>query len=417
MKRLLTLLLFLSGLLHTYAQLTLEECQKDAQANYPLVRQYNLLELSENYSLANAAKGNLPQIALSGKVSYQSDATTLPFELPDIHFHGIPKDQYQVMMEVRQNIWDGGEIRKHRQQTEAASDEAEKKLDVSMYALREKVNQMYFGILLIDEHLKQNDLLYNELNRNLKDITAYCDNGIANNADINAVEVEILQNRQQRIGLENNRKAYLRMLSLLTGKDLSEKTRLTQPEMPESNAAAPVNRPELAWYAAQTYRLQVEQQHLRTGYMPRFSLFAQGAYGNPGLNLLKDKFGFYYVVGARMSWNFGSLYTLKNSRRELDIQRKEIASNRELFLLNTQLKLIETDENISTLKQQMKNDERIVRLRTNIRKAAEAKVANGTLSVTEMLRELANESLARENLSLHRIQLLKAIYERKHLTN
>lgn len=189
MKRNLLLILCICMGIHSYAQLTLEECQQKAQANYPLSRQYQLIERSTSYTLANAAKGNLPQISLHGKVSYQSDATTLPFTLPNLDFQGMSKDQYQIMMEVSQNIWDGGQIHSQKAQVQAQGEEAERQLDVNMYALRERINQLFFGILLFNEQLDQNALLQEELQRNLVNIKAYCTYGIANEADVDAVRV------------------------------------------------------------------------------------------------------------------------------------------------------------------------------------------------------------------------------------
>lgn len=417
MIRTLFLALFVGLGIPAFALLTLDECRQKAQTNYPLARQYKLIELSESYSLANVAKGNLPQLSLSGKASYQSDVTKLPIDLPDLPFKALSKDQYQVMVELKQNIWDGGRIHNQKRQTEASSKEAERQLDVNMYALNERVNQVYFGILLLDEQLAQNTLLNEDLQRNLKNISAYRANGIANDADVDAVQVEILNNRQQRIALESSRKAYVRMLSLLIGEELTTSMRLAKPAVPGQGDPEAIKRPELQWYEAQEYTLDVRRQTLKTGYQPQFSFFAQGAYGNPGLNMLKNSFEPYYIVGARLSWNFGSLYTLKNDRRKLDTERQQIQSNRDLFLFNTRLQLAEQDGHISTLQQQMKDDDEIIRLRTNIRKAAEAKVANGTLTVTEMLRELTNESLARQNKALHEIQLLVDLYQQKHLIN
>ncbi len=417
MIRILFLALFICLGARTFAQLTLDECRQKAQVNYPLARQYKLIELSENYSLANVAKGNLPQVSLSGKASYQSDVTSLPVDLPGVSFKALSKDQYQLMLEVKQNVWDGGRIHYQKKQTEAASDEAERQLDVNMYALNERVNQVYFGILLLDEQLLQNSLLEEDLQRNLKNVQAYRANGIANDADVDAVQVEILNNRQKRIGLEANRKAYLRMLSLLIGEELAVNARLAKPVVPRQSNSVVVNRPELRLYEAQEYSLDVRRQTLKTGYHPQFGLFAQGAYGNPGLNMLKNAFETYYIVGARLSWNFGSLYTLKNDRRKLDTERQQVESNRDLFLFNTRIQLAEQDGNVNALQQQMKEDDEIIRLRTNIRKAAEVKVANGTLTVTEMLRELTNESLARQNKALHEIQLLIDLYQQKHLVN
>ena len=291
------------------AQITLESCKQQARENYPLVRQYDLIQLSEQYTLSNVAKGNLPQISISGKISYQSEATTFPFEIPGLGMKGLPKDQYQALIEIKQNIWDGGKIRNQKAQIKAEAEEHERQLDTSLYTLEERVNQVFFGILLLDEQLAQNVLLEEELARNQKTVEAYRINGTANDADVDAVKVEILQTKQQRIQLENNRMAYLRMLSLLTGKELPAQTLLVRPD-PVATNASEFNRPELRWYEAQEQTVAVQRKGLQTGYLPAFSLFAQGAYGNPGLDILKDKFRTYYLVGARFTWNFGSLYII-----------------------------------------------------------------------------------------------------------
>lgn len=404
--------------LNTKAQITLDECQQAAQENYPLVRQYNLIQLSEQYTVSNVEKGNLPQISVSGKISYQSDATTLPFEIPGIGFRGLSKDQYQAIIEVKQNIWDGGKIHNQKEEIKAVSRENKRQLDVSMYALHEQVNQVYFGILLLNEQLHQNSLLNENLQRNLKNIEAYRNNGIANDADVDAVKVEILNTKQQRTLLSANRHAYLHMLALLTGKTIDDNTQFVVPKATENNESyTSINRPELQLYEAQEQTLYIRQRNLRAGYMPQLGFFAQGGYGNPGLDMLKDKFTAYYMVGARLTWNFGSLYTLKNDKQKLDILHRQIQNNRDVFLFKTQLKLTEQDGIIKALRQQMIEDDEMIRLRSNIRQAAEAKVANGTLTVTEMLREVTSESLARQTQAIHKIQLLMNLYNRKHLTN
>lgn len=241
MKRILFFIMFFTVAISTRAQVTLDECRHAAQENYPLVRQYNLIQLAEQYNLSNASKGNLPQINISGKASYQSDATTFPIDIPGIGIKGLPKDQYQALIEVQQNIWDGGQIHHQKKEIKAVSQENKYQLDVSMYALNEQVNQVFFGILLLNEQLHQNALLHDNLQRNLKNIEAYRNNGIANDADVDAVKVEILNTKQQRIQLSENRKAYLRMLSLLTGKQMDEQIQLVVPDMEDEISGDIIN--------------------------------------------------------------------------------------------------------------------------------------------------------------------------------
>ena len=400
-----------------HAQLTLEECQRRAQDNYPLVRQYGLIEKARGYDLSNAGKGYLPQFSLSGKATYQSDITRLPVEIPNLDIKTASKDQYQVMLEVQQTLWDGGDIRSRKRLTCAASEVELEKQHVDMYALTDRVNQLFFGILLLDEQLKQNSLLQEDLGRTHKQVADYIANGIATLSDLDAVSVEQLNTRQHRVELETTRRAYLSMLAAFTGKDLSSETVLLKPAAEENIDRQMNNRPELRWYDAQGEQLHQQEAALNTRLMPRFGLFVQGAYGNPGLNMLKNEFSPYYIAGVRLSWNFGSLYTLKNDRQVIENKRRQLNNNRDVFLFNTRLEMTQQDQAIRSLEKQMKDDDEIIRLRTNIRKSAEAKVANGTLTVTEMLRELTNESLARQTKAMHEIQRLKGIYQLKYTTN
>lgn len=262
-----------------HAQLTLEECQRRAQDNYPLVRQYGLIEKARGYDLSNAGKGYLPQFSLSGKATYQSDITRLPVEIPNLDIETVPKDQYQVMLEVQQTLWDGGDIRSRKRLTRAASEVELEKQHVDMYALTDRVNQLFFGILLLDEQLKQNSLLQEDLGRTHKQVADYIANGIATLSDLDAVSVEQLNTRQHRVELETTRRAYLSMLAAFTDKDLSSETVLLKPAAEENIDRQMNNRPELRWYDAQGEQLRQQEAALNTRLMPRFGLFVQGAYG------------------------------------------------------------------------------------------------------------------------------------------
>ena len=419
MKRMILSFSFLVAAMWTHAQLTLETCQRMAQANYPLVRQYGLIEKAREYDLSNAGKGYLPQFSLSGKATYQSDVTELPVEVPGVNVKGLPKDQYQVMLEVQQTLWDGGDIRSRKRLTRAASEVEQEKQNVDMYALNDRINQLFFGILSLDEQLEQNRLLQDDLGRTHTQVSNYIANGIATQSDLDAVSVEQLNTKQRRIELETSRRAYVNMLAAFIGKDISPETALMKPapEDTGSGEARDNNRPELRWFDARGAQLNVQESMLKTRYMPRLGLFVQGAYGNPGLNMLKNEFSPYYIAGVRMSWNFGSLYTLKNDRRQIDNSSRRIETSRDVFLFNTRLEATQQDAGVVSMRRQMKDDDEIIRLRENIRRAAQAKVENGTLTVTDMLREITNENLARQTKALHEVQLLMNIWQLKYTLN
>lgn len=418
MKRILISLSLILVTLGAHAQFTLEECQSLARGNYPLVRQYGLIEKSQEYNLANAGKGYLPQFSLSGKATYQSDVTKLPVELPDIQVKGAPKDQYQIMFDVQQTLWDGGDIRSRKQFTRASSEIEKEKLNVDMYVLNDRINQLFFGMLLLDEQLKQNQLLLDDLARTHQQVSTYITNGIANQSDLDAVSVEQLNTKQHRIELESSRQAYRNMLSAFIGKTISSQTAFLKPALEDAASVTGINnRPELRWYDAQEQRLNVQEAALKIRLMPRLGLFVQGAYGNPGLNMLKNEFSPYYIAGVRMAWNFGSLYTLKNDRQQIDNTRRQVETGRDVFLFNTRLQTTQQDASVLSMRQQMENDNEIIRLRENIRRAAEAKVENGTMTVTDMLREITAENLARQTKALHEVQLLMNIWQLKFTLN
>lgn len=417
MKRMIFSLSFLMTVSWMYGQITLEGCRQKTQDNYPLVRQYSLIEKTKEYNLTNASKGYLPQFSLSAKASYQSDVTEIPVKIPGIDIKGQPKDQYQVMLELQQNIWDGGEIRSKKEIALAASDVEREKLHVDMYSLNERVDQIYFGILLLDEQLVQNRLLQDDLERSYRQVDAYMENGIANQSDLDAVKVEQLNTRQKRIELVALRQAYLQMLSLLVGEELAENTELIKPLGTELSLLQKIRRPELTWFDAQNNQLVAREEALKVRYLPHFGLFVQGAYGNPGLNMLKDEFSPFYIAGVRLSWNFGSLYTLRNDKKMIANSRQQLQTNRDVFLFNIRLQATQQNSDVISMRKQMQNDEEIIRLRTNIRLAAEAKVANGTLTVTDMLREITSENMARQTKALHEIQLLMNIWKLKYTMN
>lgn len=418
MKRIVFTLLSTLALCGVHAQqITLEECRQKAQANYPLIIQYDLVEKTKEYNLGNAAKGYLPQFTLSGKATYQSDVTELPIEIPGVSIKGLPKDQYQVMLELNQKIWDGGEIHHQRKQVRATSDIEREQLNVDMYALNERVNQVYFGILMLDESLKQNKLLQDDLERNYQQVSAYMTNGIANQSDLDAVRVEQLNARQSETEQLTSRSAYVQMLSLLIGEEVDRETVFLKPVSTDITLSNEINRPELLWFDAQRENLDAGENALRVRNLPRLGLFAQGAYGNPGLNMLKNEFSPYYVAGVRLTWNFGGLYTLRNDKRVIENNRQKLQSNRDVFLFNTRLQATRDNRAIQSVRALMHEDDEIIRLRTNIRKAAEAKVANGTLTVTDLLREITAERMARQTKAIHEVQLLMNIYQWKYTTN
>lgn len=395
--------------------LTVETCQEKAKANYPLVKQYGLIEQSAQYNISNANKGYLPQLSFSARGAYQSDAITI--NLNGMHL-AQDKDQYQAVLEANQVIWDGGVISAQKKITNAGAKVEKQKLEVDLFALNERVNQLFFGLLLLNEQLIQNDLLRNELQTNYQRVTAYKQNGVANQTDLDALKVEQINANQRETELSSSRKSYFNMLSALTGLVIDEKTELIKPEINLSAIdVANVHRPEIELFDAQNKLYESQKSFLNAGNLPKIGMFLQGGYGKPGLNMLNPEFSPYWMGGVRLSWNISGFYSQKNNIGKLDISKKTVDIQKETFLFNTDLKTKQQQTEIEKLQQIISNDDEIIRLRENIKKAANVKVENGTSTVTDLIREINAENQARQTKSLHEIQLIMAIYQLKNNTN
>ncbi len=413
-------LLFL-GWLTSFAQLTIEDCYTKAQANYPLIRQYDLIEKTKEYNLSNANKGYLPQLSFSAKATYQSDVTKLPVDFSQLGIQGVSvpalsKDQYNASLDVNQIIWDGGTIKSQKEGLQTAAEVNKKNVEVTIYAINERINQLYFGILLADVQIRQIRLLQDELERNYNLIESYAQNGIANQADLDAVKVDLLKAKQNEVQFTNTKKAYIEILSKLIGEELSENTEFVKP-IPVRPSTHTINRPELGLYDAQIQNLETKNREITSGLMPKLGLFATGGYGNPGLNMLKEGFEAYYITGLRLSWNIDNFYTQKNNRKAIQNSIQSIENQRETFLFNTHLDVTQKNNHIDNYFEQLKYDDEIIALRGSVKRASEIKMANGTISGSDLTRDINDEQMAIQDRILHETELLLAIYNLKFATN
>ena len=398
------------------AQVTLERCKELARGNYPVIKQYDLVEQSRRFTVENAAKAWLPQVSVSGAASYQSDVTTIPITLPGVDIPTLSKDQYDVNITVSQQVYDGGAVSSAKRLAEAQGDVGREQVSVAMYDVNRRIDELFFGILVLDEQLKQVGVLQEDLSLSLASVEAMVKGGVANQTDVDAVKVEQVKARQREISLLMQRNTYLKMLSTFIGKDIGDGDTLVKPTPPVLQNGAN-SRPELALYAAQERLLDARLKSLNVALRPNVGLFARGGYGNPGLNMLKDDFDAYYKVGVTLSWNFGSLYTRANDRRNIDIERQTVQSERDAFLFNTRLQTEMQSGAVDNLREQLRQDDEIITLRRRIREKAELRVANGTETVNEMLRDINAVSDAQLAKRLHEIQLLHEMYKIKHLNN
>ena len=424
MKRFLLTLFAVTCVASVGAQ-SLEECRRLAREHYPEIRQYDLISQTEQYNLSNASRAWIPQVALSAQATYQSATPTYPeafntiLQANGIEMAGIRRDQYKVALDVSQNIWDGGQTKATKAIAEAEAKEQRSRVDVSLYDLQSRVDNLYFGILLLDERKAQTEALIEVLASNLARLQTYYKNGVAMQADVDAVEAELLSARQTLGQVESSRASYRRMLEVFIGQPLTSE-RLERPAMRELQSRTSA-RPELALFDAQESKLEAQRKAINASLMPRFSAFAQGYYGYPGLDMFKSMVSSDWtlnaIVGVRMSWNIGAFYTKRNNLEKLNAAQKQIAVQRDVFLFNTQMQTTQDDGEIARLRKAIEDDNRIVELRRRVRMAAESQLENGVIDATDLLRKINDETSATLARSTHEIELLQAIYRLKTTLN
>ena len=392
--------------------LSLNEARSMARNNYPAIRQYRMIEQSRDFTLDNVMKGWLPQVSISAGAYGFTDILKSDKKMEQA---GMDMNNFMANASVmiKQSVYDGGQIAARKKVVWAESQVQKQQLDVSMYAINEQVDQLFFSILLLDEQLEQNALLQKDLATSEQTIRSMMTGGIANQTDLDAILVEKLKAEQQNESLLASRQAYLRMLGVFVGKDLvADAETLEKPT--QGYVKANVNRPELNYYASQNLLLDAQRKQLNTLLRPTVGIFGMGMVHSKMSDMLNNRM---MVAGVSVSWNIGALYTRKNDIRKIEVQCQMNDSQREMFLFNNRLQNEEADGAIASLKRQIEKDEEIVRLRENIRGKSDRKVELGTKSVNELVSDINAVSLARAQKAMHEIQLLKETYRQKNINN
>jgi len=423
MKKLVLALTMLPMLVHGQ---TLEECQQAAEKNYPQIHQYGLIEKTTQLTVANIQKGWLPQVSASAQATYQSDVTAWPDEMKammsgmGIDMKGLTKDQYRVGIDVQQTIYDGGVIGSQKRIAREQGKVLAAQNEVNIYNVRKRVNEMYFGLLLIDEQIKLNNDLQTLLAGNEKKLKSMTKGGTAAESDLQNVKVERLHAMQKATELTSQKQMLQRMLSTFCGIEIKA-VQKPQVKADGGRLMSENHRPELKALDAQIGLLNTQEKALNAALNPKVGLFAQGFYGYPGLNMFEDmmrrKWSLNGIVGARVIWNIGALYTRKNDKAKLQLQRDMTENSREVFLFNNNLEQIQQNENIERYQKLMAEDGEIISLRSAVRKAAESKLSHGIIDVNDLVREINQENAAYVQQSVHEIEMLKEIYDNKYTTN
>ena len=402
---------------------TLEECQLAAEKNYPMIKQYDLISQTTQLTVKNIMKGWLPQIAIAAQATYQSDVTSWPESMKatlqqlGINMKGLSKDQYKVGIDLQQTIYDGGTISSMRSIARQEEKVQKAQVETNLYQVRKRVNEMYFSLLLLNEQIKLNDDVKALLLSSEKKLASMLKGGTIATSDFENIKAERLSVEQQNESLKSQQQMLQHLLSTFCGIKVSN----VQKPAPFKTTISMNKRPEMLLFDNQLQLSSVKEKALNSQVRPKLGIFAQGFYGYPGLNMFEDmmnrKWSLNGMVGVKLSWSIGALYSLKNDKAKLRLQREMTENAREIFLFNNQLEEIQQNENIKRYHTMKQADDEIIMLRTNIRKAAESKLSHGIIDINNLLREINNENAAKIQQTIHDIEMLKEMYNLKYTNN
>lgn len=389
-------------------RLTLEQSYALSQKNYPVVKQKDLIRQTAGINIENLQKGFLPQVNLSAQATYQSDVTKIPGSLPGFSFDPPSKDQYKVLADVSQLIYDGGITKEQKTLQQLAAEVEDQKIEVELYKVKERVNQLFLSVLFLEEQLKQVDLVKTDIQTGMKKVEAQIANGVAFRSHLNMLKAELMKIEQRAIEVKSSKKGLLEALSLFIGQEITENVVLEKPFSQPALSNEEISRPEIKLFSEQSKLIDQQDKLITAKNLPKASLFAQGGYGRPALNLLKNEFDFYYIGGVRFNWSLGGLYTKKRDRELLSINKKAVEIQKETFLLNTNTQLKQQYSEIEKLQQLVISDNEIISLRKSVTDAAKAQLENGVITANDFLKEVNAEDQARQSLISHQVQLMQA---------
>ncbi|UBB89714.1 TolC family protein [Candidatus Kaistella beijingensis] len=391
--------------------LTLQQCYQLARGNYPLIKRNDLLAKSKDYTVENASKAWLPQINILGQATYQSDVTQLPIKLPNATVEPLSKDQYKFFADVNQTIFDGGMISNQKKIAELQSQTEIQKNEVELEKLKDRINQLFFGIIQTDEQINQLDLSKSDLQNGLKKAEAQLKYGTILRSNVDVLKAQLINIEQQQIELKSLKSNFIKMLSFFTNKNLDEDTQLEKPEkllLTNEN-----NRPELKLFDLQKQLSESQKSLIKSKNLPKLGAFLQAGYGKPGLNMLKNEFDTFFIGGIKLNIPISGFYTKSNELALIDNQQQDIDIQKENFLFNQKFSMIQNSNDLEKIQKLIDKDIEIISLRESIKKASLAQLENGVINTNDYLREVNAEEQAKISKIKHEIQYLLTQYNLK----
>ena len=407
MKKLIFLLFLIP--LSSFAQesLSLEKCYDLAEMNYPKFKQSALVKEQSDLNSEIIKTKKYPKLDFDAQATYQSEVIHFPTENPGLVFELPNKDQYKATLTLNQLIYGGGTIDAAIAEENAKSITQLQKVNVELYQLKPKINQIYFSILLTQEKKKILLAKQKQVKEKLKEVKAGVKYGALLPTSDAILESELLKVEQQLKDTESTKQNLMQTLEKYIGIPVSNTSTFTYPEN-AIDLTNSISRPELELFNLQKSQIDNTSSMLQKNRLPKVYGFAQGGYGNPGLNMLDNSFQAFYYVGLKLNWNVFDWNKTKKQTQALELNKQIIESEREEFKLQTNIQLEQQAIEVEKYKEFINSDQTIISLQNQILKTAESQLKNGVITSSNYMDQLTDLYEAEINLKTHEIQLLLA---------
>lgn len=409
MKKILFILAIFITFQSQAQTLTIEACQDSALANYPLIQQFGLIEKAKDLSLSNANKNYLPQldINLIGGIIEGMPS----FAPPGTESSSSTSTNLIAIGQLNQVIWDGGMTKASKGIIEASSEIERADIQVNLYQLKDRINNLYFGVLLIDEQIAQLDLLRETLLRNQKRIHNAIENGTAFQSDADELKVELINIQQKQDELHYNKLAYTKVLSLMIGEEIEEEATFLRPVFGESIEELSNHRPELNKFRSQRTLIDAQAKLNKATLFPKIGLLGFGVFITPGVDFGTSELTNVFVAGLSLSWQLSPLYKNGNNKKLTKISMQRIQNQEDTFRFNTNLELSQKDMELAKLRKLLEQDRELLALKSSIKDAYTVEYKNGVATMSAMLDRINDENTSRQNMIMHEIQYLMTVYQ------
>ncbi len=403
MKRSIIILILITTLPSLAQQpITLKECYTLVAQNYPLAKQAELFEAQNKLDTDVISTSKLPQFSLDAQATYQSDVIEVP--IPNADIEPLNNDQYRATLSVNQLIYNGGAIDASLNVKSAQLKTKQKQVDVNLYQLKQKINQLYFSILLSQETKVLIEAKQAQLKSKLGEVQSGIKYGVLLPASDKVLEAEILKLNQQFREVESNKASLIETLSSIIGQSLDRATTFQNP-LVEIPLETDLNRPELELFQLKREEIESSEALMAKQNIPKLLGFATGGYGNPGLNVLDNSFQPFYTVGIKLNWNVFDWSSNKKQRESLSINKDIVNTESETFELNTNIELNQQQKEIEKIEGFISSDLEIINLRKEVLQSADSQLKNGVITSSAYITELTNLYEDENTLVKHNIQL------------